>query len=81
MDQYMARLSSEILGLSYHTDAGQVFHVICFRLYQRTTHDFRGSVFQLVKVGPITRGVSESMDGRWCAILVLEVVPKNLILA
>ena len=24
-------------------------------------------------------GVSESMDGRGCAILALEVVPKNLI--
>ena len=27
------------------------------------------------------RGVSESMDGWGCAILALEVVPKNLILA
>ena len=26
-------------------------------------------------------GVSESMDGRGCAILALELVPKNLILA
>ena len=46
-------MSSEILGLSYQGDAGQVFHVICFRHYQRTAHDFPGSVFQLVKVGPI----------------------------
>ena len=46
----MARLSSEIVGLSYQGDAGQAFHVICFRRYQRTAHDFRGSVFQLVKV-------------------------------
>ena len=30
-------------------DAGQVFHAICFRRYQRTAYDFRGSVFQLVK--------------------------------
>ena len=26
-------------------------------------------------------GVSESMDGRGCAILALDVVPKNLIFA
>ena len=26
-------------------------------------------------------GVSDSMDGRGCAILALEVVPKNLIFA
>ena len=26
-------------------------------------------------------GVSESMDGRVCAILALEVIPKNLIFA
>ena len=36
----VARLSSEILGLSYQGDAGQVFHVICFRRYQRTAQDF-----------------------------------------
>ena len=41
----MARLCSEILGLSYQGDAGQVFHIVCFRCYQRTAHDFRGSVF------------------------------------
>ena len=55
----MARLSSEIPGLSYQGDEGQVFHVICFRRYQRTAHDFRGSVFQLVKVGPIMLKSSE----------------------
>ena len=55
----MARLSSEILGLSYQGHAGQVFQVICFRRYQRTAHDFRGSLFQLVKVGPILLKSSE----------------------
>ena len=55
----MARLSSEILGLRYQGDAGQVFHVICFGRYQRTAHDFRGSVFQLVKVEPIMLKSSE----------------------
>ena len=55
----MARLSSEILRISYQGDAGQVFHVICFRRYQRTAHDFRGSVFQVVKVGPIMLKSSE----------------------
>ena len=49
----MARLSSEIVRLSYQRNAAQVFHVIYFRRYQRTAHDFRGSVFQLVKVWPI----------------------------
>ena len=29
----------------------------------------------------VGRGVSESMDGWGCAILALEVVPKNLIFA
>ena len=61
----MARLSSEILGLSYQGDAGQVSHVICFRRYQRTAHDFRGSVFQLVKVGPIMLKFSECDSLRW----------------
>ena len=55
----MAKLSSEILGLSYQGDAGQVFRIICFRSYQRTAHDFRSSVFQLVKVGPIMLKSSE----------------------
>ena len=55
----MARLSSEILGLSYQGDAVWVFHVICFRRYQRTAHDFRVSVFQLVKVEPIMLKSSE----------------------
>ena len=55
----MVTLSSEILGLSYHGDASQVFHVICFRRYQRTARDFRGSVFQLLKVGPIMFKSSE----------------------
>ena len=55
----MAKLSSEILGLSYQGDAGQVFHVICFRPYQRTAHDFRGSLFQLVKIGPVVLKSSE----------------------
>ena len=55
----IARLSSVILGLSYHGDADQVFHVMCFRRYQRSAHDFRGSVFQLVKVGPIMLKSSE----------------------
>ena len=45
----MARLSSEILGPRYQGDAGQVFHVICFRRYKRAAYDFRGSVFQLIK--------------------------------
>ena len=52
-------MSSEILRLSYKGDAGQVFHVTCFRRYQRTAHDFQGSVFQLVKVGPIMLKSSE----------------------
>ena len=52
-------MSSEILGLSYQGGAGQVFHVICFQCYQRTTHDFRGSVFQLVKVVPVMLKSSE----------------------
>ena len=55
----MARLSSEILGLSCQGDAGQVFHVICFQRYQRTAHDFRSSLFQLVNVGPIMLKSSE----------------------
>ena len=55
----MERLRSEILGVSYQGDAGQVFHVICFRRYQKTAHDFRGSVFQLVKIGPTMLKSSE----------------------
>ena len=49
MGQCMARLSTEILGFRYQGDAGPVFYVICFD-YQRTAYDFRGSVFQLVKL-------------------------------
>ena len=49
----MARSSFECLGLTYHGDAVQVFHVVYFRGYQRTAHDFRGSVLQLVNVGLI----------------------------
>ena len=52
-------MSSEILELSYQGDADQDFHVICCRRYQRTAHDFRGSVFQLLKVGPIMLKSSE----------------------
>ena len=55
----IGRLSSEILGLRYQGDAGQVFHVICFRRCQRTAHDFQGSMFQLIKVGPIMLKSSE----------------------
>ena len=44
------RLSTEILGFRYQGDAGQGFHVTCFD-YQKTAYDFRGSVFQLVKLG------------------------------
>ena len=44
-------LSTEVLGLRYQGDAGQVFHVICFQRCQRTVHDFQGSGFQLVKLG------------------------------
>ena len=49
----MARLSTEILGLRYQGDAGQVFHVICFRHYQRTEYDFSGSVVSTRTIGPI----------------------------
>ena len=34
-----------------------------------------------IKIEVILGGVSESMDRRGCAILALEVVPKNLIFA
>ena len=52
----MARLRSEILGLGYQGDAGQVFYVICFRRYQRTAYDFQSSV---LKIGPIMLKSSE----------------------
>ena len=52
-------MSYEILGLSFQGHAGQVFHVICFRRYQRTAYYFRGSVFQLIKVVPIMLKSSE----------------------
>ena len=35
----------------------------------------------LLVLGISTRGVSELMDRRGCAILALEVIPKNLIFA
>ena len=47
----MAGLSSEIVGLRYQGDAGQVFHVISIRRYQRTARVFLDPVFQLVKSG------------------------------
>ena len=51
--------------LSYQGHAGHVFHDICLRRYQRTAHDFRGSVFRLVKVGLIIPKSFEYDSLRW----------------
>ena len=46
------------------------YKTICKTIYKDYVQDTDGS-----------RGVSESMDGRGCAILAPELVPKNLIFA
>ena len=75
-------MSSEILGIRYQRDAGQVFHVICFRHCRRTTctHDFQGSVFQLVKVGSIILKSSEYDSLRSNVNSVVTSLPIILVL-